>query len=549
MEDAEKAQNMTDNSYNKKDDASDNAGNHKTPRTGDKEADETNPKSMPVRRASRASKIKSDITKLLLEQHFQEVFRETNESKRRHRDFKEKLKQGDFSRHEQKKIESEFNKGEVNAKRVKRRNLKIDQFEKLKLVGRGAFGDVYVVRDKEDNQVYAMKILYKSELIAKGQILNTLAERDFLTQSNNPWSVQLIFSFQDQKRLYLVMEYLPGGDLMNLLIKRGTLTETETKFFIAETMMAIHCVHNTGFIHRDIKPDNLLLTKEGHIRLTDFGLSTKTDRYSDPLIALIDELTDVVKNGENNYGENNDGDNFNRNGNSEGDNSSHSYREKKRREQVCSTVGTPDYIAPEVLLKKPYSYSVDFWSLGAIMYEMLFGSPPFLDDTPRGTALRIVRWRQTLTFPDEPPVSADAIDLIRKLLCGSDERIDFERIKVHPFFTGIDWDNLQNMQSPCVPQVKSEIDTSNFDDFEPREEDEMDEMDDPDAKDIANLAFMGFRFNKKAQKSAPAFNIEDIKSEKQDKREKKEKKEKEKKEKKEKKKEEKEKRHKRKSGV
>lgn len=448
------------------------------------------------RRPSRATQVKSDITKLFLEQHFQNVFKESTECKLRHRQFKEKLQQSDISKKEKKTLESQFAKGESNIKRIKRRNLRADQFEKIKLIGRGAFGDVYVVRDKEDGQIYAMKILKKTELIKKGQIINTLAERDFLTQANNPWSVQLYYSFIDSKNLYLVMEYLNGGDLMNLLIKRGILTETETRFFIAETLLAIDCVHKTGFIHRDIKPDNLLLTSDGHIRLTDFGLSTKLDRYSDPLVQLVDELTDVMQE-------------------KDAILSNEPYvRAKKRRDQVCSTVGTPDYIAPEVLLKQPYTISVDFWSLGAIMYEMLFGSPPFLSDTNRGTALRIIRWNETLTFPSVPPVSDDAIDLISKLLCSSDERLDFEGIKNHRFFEGIDWDNIIHSKSPCIPNVKSKEDTSNFDDFDEQEVNDSDNSDNNnDDEEIANVAFMGFQFNKKAINIQPRdIEIDNIKA-------------------------------------
>lgn len=432
----------------------------------------------PVHHASRETKVKSEITKHFLEQHFQDVLRESNECKMRHLMFRKNLQSQNMSKKEKKSLESQFAMKESNYKRRKRRTLKADMFDKIKLIGRGAFGEVWLVRDKEDAQVYAMKILRKSELVAKNQILNTLAERDFLTQSDNPWSVQLFYSFADAKNLYLVMEFLPGGDLMNLLIKRGVLTETETKFFIAETLLAIHHVHITGFIHRDIKPDNLLLTRGGHIRLTDFGLSTKTERYSDPLVKLIDELTDVMQQRDDPLM------------------STQEVREKKRRDQVCSTVGTPDYIAPEVLLKQPYTQSVDFWSLGAIMYEMLFGSPPFLSDTPRGTALRIIRWRDTLTFPPVPPVSGDAVDLIQRLLCGPEERLDYEGIKSHRFFSGINWDEIQNMESPWIPEVRDDADASNFDEFEPREEDSY--SDDQEADEIANVAFMGFRFNKKA---------------------------------------------------
>lgn len=448
------------------------------------------------RRPSRATQVKSDITKLFLEQHFQNVFKESTECKLRHMQFKEKLQQSDISKKEKKTLESQFAKGESNIKRIKRRNLRVDQFEKIKLIGRGAFGDVYVVRDREDGQIYAMKILKKIELIKKGQILNTLAERDFLTQANNPWSVQLYYSFSDSKNLYLVMEFLNGGDLMNLLIKRGILTETETRFFIAETLLAIDCVHKTGFIHRDIKPDNLLLTSDGHIRLTDFGLSTKLDRYSDPLVQLVDELTDVLQE-------------------KDAILSNQPYvRAKKRRDQVCSTVGTPDYIAPEVLLKQPYTISVDFWSLGAIMYEMLFGMPPFLSDTNRGTALRIIRWDETLNFPPVPKVSDEAIDLISKLLCSSDERLTFEEIKDHVFFEGIDWENIIYSKSPCIPIVQNQEDTSNFDDFDEQEDDDDSiNYNGNNDDEIANVAFMGFQFNKKAKDIQPReIEIDNIKS-------------------------------------
>jgi serine/threonine protein kinase len=286
------------------------------------------------------------------------------------------------------------------------------------------------------------------------------------------------------------MEYLPGGDLMNLLIKRDFLTETETKFFIAETLLAIHHVHVTGFIHRDIKPDNLLLTRTGHIRLTDFGLSTKLDRYSDPLSKLIDELTEVQD--------------------EITSSSSHSQlsREKRRREHMCSAAGTPEYIAPEVLQKHPYGQNVDFWSLGAIMYEMLFGAPPFYEDNdPRATIHKIVRWRDTLQFPTAPAVSGDAIDLIRRLICGASDRLDFEGIKCHRFFSGIDWDNIGNMESPYIPVVTSDTDTSNFDQFEARRDADGDE-DIPEP--LANLAFMGFRYNKTSANSVPQ-DVESIK--------------------------------------
>jgi len=437
----------------------------------------TEPPKEGVCKPSRSTELKSQITKHFFEQHFTTLFSDNKAIRNRHQAFQERMASEPESNHLQ--LKSEFTASEAALLRNKRKVLRSEQFEKLKLIGKGAYGDVYLVRDKEDSNIYAMKILRKSELIKKNQILNTLAERDFLTQSNNPWSVQLIYSFHDPKNLYLVMEFLPGGDLMTLLIKRGILTEDETRFIIAETLLAIHHVHMTGFIHRDIKPDNLLLTRSGHIRLTDFGLSTKTDRYSDPLVNLIDELTDLLRN----------------NGNSLNSSLPNHVWNKKRREQVCSTVGTPDYIAPEVLLKQPYNIKVDFWSLGAIMFEMVFGAPPFLSETPYKTGIRIVRWNETLFFPNEPQVSQAAIDLMSHLLCDQKDRYGFDEIMNHPFFDGINWERIGTSVSPCIPICGSETDTSNFDDFEPRSDDEIE----TEKNDIADVAFMGFKYNKKAK--------------------------------------------------
>ena len=432
---------------------------------------------------SRVTQVKADIAKICLEKYFKDFFADDKAYRTRRSRFQKEISKNSENIEEKKK---EFAEKEMIFKRNKRRTVRPEQFEKIKIIGRGAFGEVWLVRDKEDKQIYAMKVLKKKDLVTKGQILNTLIEKDFLSQNENPWSVQLYFAFQDQKRLYLVMEYLPGGDIMKLLMNRGVLTETETKFLIAETLLAIHIVHEQGFIHRDIKPDNLLLSSTGHVRLTDFGLSTKIDRYSDPLVRLIDELTDAFT------------DTY-----QSSPLSSPISEGRHHRKAVCSAVGTPDYIAPEVLLKREYNGSVDYWSLGAIMYEMLYGFPPFQADSQRQTALKIVHCRDSLCFPSIPVVSSEAISLIKGLLTHADERLTFEQIKAHPFFTGIDWDTIGEQPSPCVPVIRGPLDTSNFDEFEPEpEEEEAQTAEEKEAEGIANIAFMGFGFNKKARASS-----------------------------------------------
>lgn len=465
-------------------------------------SDETAPSSLSIsqdgmqrkRSLTPITQAKTEIAKHFLEQNFQNFFSETRKCRQRHIEFTNNLQNGSYTKKEKKNLKTQFAQAESNIKRVNRRNLNVNQFMKIKLIGQGASGDVWAVRYILDNKIYAMKVVKKSDLTSKNQIINILSERDILIQPNNPWSVQLYYSFADIDYLYYVMEFLPGGDLMNLLIKRSILTETETQFFIAETLLAINNFHTNGYIHRDMKPDNLLLTKEGHIRLIDFGLSTKKDRSSDPLIKLIDEFPDDIQGFYSNNNNNN-----NENGN------------HRRRSQVYSLVGTTDYIAPEVLLGQPYTQNVDFWSIGAIMYEMLFGFAPFAAETARETAFNIVKWRQTLEFPSEPPVSQDAIDLISKLLCDAEQRLDFESIKSHPFFNGIDWDHLQELKSPYIPPIRSEIDMSNFEDFIPKHIDSLGIKESKSEDKIrrrntishslsgvdmlVDVAFMGFKYN------------------------------------------------------
>ena len=427
---------------------------------------------------SKETKIKSKFAKHFLEKHFTNLLLENKELHNRHQEFKEKISQ--IPENLRNEYQNEFSENEILILRNKRKNLRSEQFEKIKLIGKGAYGEVYLVKNKEDNNIYAMKILKKSFLISKNQILNTLTEMDFLTQKNNPWAVKLYYSFQDTINLYLVMEFIQGGDLMNLLIKKGILTIEETRFIIAETLLAINHVHKTGYIHRDIKPDNLLITKNGHIRLTDFGLSAKTDRYSDPLVHLIDELTEILNNNNfNNYPI-----------------LSKSINNKNKRNLINSTVGTPDYIAPEVFLKQSYDFSVDYWSLGAIMYEMLFGFPPFLSDTPYQTGLKIIKWKEWLSFNNNNNISLDAIDLISNLLCDKKNRFNFNQIINHKFFININFNNLSNLISPIIPKIFNDLDTQNFEEFENNIEEDQEDI---KINDIANVAFIGFKFNSKAK--------------------------------------------------
>ncbi|KAJ0860266.1 putative protein kinase AGC-NDR family [Helianthus annuus] len=264
--------------------------------------------------------------------------------------------------------------------RIQRNKMGADDFEPLTMIGKGAFGEVRICREKTTGNVYAMKKLKKSEMLRRGQVEHVIAERNLLAEVDSNCIVKLYCSFQDEEYLYLIMEYLPGGDMMTLLMRKDTLTEDEA---------------------RDIKPDNLLLDKFGHMKLSDFGLCKPLDctNLQEKDFTAANNLSGALQ----------------RDGRPAIP--KHTQQEqllhwqRNRRMLAYSTVGTPDYIAPEVLLKKGYGMECDWWSLGAIMYEMLVGYPPFYSDEPMSTCRKIVNWRTHLKFPEEAKLSPEAKDL------------------------------------------------------------------------------------------------------------------------------------------
>jgi serine/threonine kinase 38 len=283
-------------------------------------------------------------------------------------------KEKDFVKKEVFKVESEFLRLTYYSPYSRRKKINIKDFESLSIIGRGAFGEVRICKEKASGEIVAIKKMRKEDMFQKNQVLHVRTEREIMITSNNPWVVNLKYSFQDDLYLYLVMDFLPGGDLMSLLIKKDIFTEEEARFYIAEIVLAIEALHNMGCIHRDLKPDNILIDKTGHIKLSDFGLSKLSDTKIFPLSSAIQE-----KNESKNSSKMVD-DNHKINLNYKPSRNMLLKLEEeiknKRKDRILaySTVGTPDYIAPEVFGQTGYGPEVDWWSVGVILFEMLVTS-------------------------------------------------------------------------------------------------------------------------------------------------------------------------------
>ncbi|XP_047427581.1 microtubule-associated serine/threonine-protein kinase 1-like isoform X2 [Mugil cephalus] len=303
-------------------------------------------------------------------------------------------------------------------------------FQTIKLISNGAYGAVYLVRHLETRQRFAMKKINKQNLILRNQIQQAFVERDILTFAENPFVVSMFCSFETRRHLCMVMEYVEGGDCATLLKNIGALPVEMARMYFAETVLALEYLHNYGIVHRDLKPDNLLITSMGHIKLTDFGLSK---------MGLMSLTTNLYE----------------------------GHIEKDTREfldkQVC---GTPEYIAPEVILRQGYGKPVDWWAMGIILYEFLVGCVPFFGDTPEELFGQVIT--DDIVWPEgDEALPVDAQHLISSLLqtnplvrLGTGGAFE---VKQHSFFTEVDWNSLLRQKAEFIPHLESEEDTSYFD--------------------------------------------------------------------------------------
>jgi len=310
-----------------------------------------------------------------------------------------------------------------------------------------------VVRHKESRNIFAMKLLSKSEMLKRSDTAYFWEERDIMAFSESEWIIKLYYAFQDQAYLYMVMEYMPGGDLVNLM-SQYEISEKWAKFYTAELVAALDVVHQLGFIHRDVKPDNMLLDVRGHMKLADFGTCMKVD--ADGLI------------------------------------------------RSSTAVGTPDYISPEVLTSQNadgvYGKECDWWSVGIFLFEMMVGECPFFSESLVGTYSNIMDHEKTLKFPDEVGMSKSCVDLIRGLLTTREKRLgaqDVNEIREHPFFvknnTHWNWQTLRTCNAPVEFTLDGDDDTRNFDDFD--DEDVNTTFENTSTFVGNHFPFVGFTYN------------------------------------------------------
>ncbi|ELW47576.1 Serine/threonine-protein kinase LATS2 [Tupaia chinensis] len=435
----------------------------------DKKQIQTSP--VPVRKNSRdeekrESRIKSYSPyafKFFMEQHVENVIKTYQQKVNRRLQLEQEMAKAGLCEAEQEQMRKILYQKESNYNRLKRAKMDKSMFVKIKTLGIGAFGEVCLACKVDTHALYAMKTLRKKDVLNRNQVAHVKAERDILAEADNEWVVKLYYSFQDKDSLYFVMDYIPGGDMMSLLIRMEVFPEHLARFYIAELTLAIESVHKMGFIHRDIKPDNILIDLDGHIKLTDFGLCTgfrwthnskyyqKGNHIRQDSMEPSD-LWDDVSNCRC------------------GDRLKTLEQRARKQHQRClahSLVGTPNYIAPEVLLRKGYTQLCDWWSVGVILFEMLVGQPPFLAPTPTETQLKVINWENTLHIPAQVKLSPEARDLITKLCCAAEHRLGKEGaddLKAHPFFSTIDFSSdIRKQPAPYVPTISHPMDTSNFD--------------------------------------------------------------------------------------
>ncbi|KAL1889285.1 serine/threonine-protein kinase dbf2 [Ceratocystis pirilliformis] len=357
---------------------------------------------------------------------------------------------------------SKYTGRERAALRKRRVRLRHGDFQILTQVGQGGYGQVFLAQKKDTREVCALKVMSKKLLFKLDEVRHVLTERDILTTAKSEWLVRLLYSFQDDQSIYLAMEFVPGGDFRTLLNNTGVLSNRHARFYIAEMFCAVDALHQLGYIHRDLKPENFLIDSQGHVKLTDFGLAAgmlapakiesmrvrleKASETPVPFGKPMDQRTIAERR--------------------EG------YRSMRDKDYnyAKSIVGSPDYMAPEVLRGEQYDFTVDYWSLGCMLFEALTGFPPFAGSTADETWRNLKHWKDVLKRPvwEDPSyfLSNRTWNFITTAINSRQERFaNIQAIFNHQYFAEVDWDNLRETRAPFIPELDSETDAGYFDDF------------------------------------------------------------------------------------
>ncbi|PVU96480.1 hypothetical protein BB561_001154 [Smittium simulii] len=386
--------------------------------------------------------------------------------------------------------------------RKRRIRTREQEFDILTQIGQGGYGKVFLVRKRDTGEVCALKKMSKKLLFKLNEVQHILTERDILRTGNSVWLVKLLYAFQDTSNVFLAMEYVPGGDVRTLLNSNGILLNKYIKFYSAEMFVSVAALHTLGFVHRDLKPENFMIDGSGHIKLTDFGLS-QGQLSRERLKSMKDKL-EKLKVADAGYYADTEKRSFYR------------YWRKDEMPRAYSIVGSPDYMAPEILYtslhissnnitlgearaKHPtvessliflnqntsnaatdskvkeigYDHGVDYWSLGCILYEFAAGYAPFTGQNNDDVWRNVYHWERTFSKPDfdtieaEENLTPEMWDIITKLICSRSDRItSLIEAQAQPFFADYDMVRMRdNASPPFSPELESEIDTAYFDDF------------------------------------------------------------------------------------
>jgi len=435
----------------------------------------------------RETKDKVKATKDYFNQYWTDLIYYVRQRKLRNSLMDEKVKMENFDEKALSEYRSKRDNAESEYLRLRRTRMLKKDFALLAILGKGGFGEVYLARKKDTGEILALKKMNRKKYIHKNETDKVKRERSVMSSTNSPWLIQLKYAFKDSENIYLAMEFLAGGDMKNLLDHVGCFSIDHACFYFSEMVLSVEALHKLGYIHRDLKPDNFMVDRTGHIKLIDFGLSKEgAEEKRNTLTLRRDTLVKTNTLSLNQL-------------------PSQTIRTRRRQHRkIYSIVGSPEYMAVDILNEKGYDHTVDFWSLGVILYELLFGVTPFMGESIIETFQKLNNWTHYLVIPppedddeeddNEVDVDSDAWKLIKLLIADPEDRVGSgktpqegsDEIKSHRFFANVDFGNIiTRTDVPFHPKLEDDEDTSYFRDA--ISEEELESMGYSTLNDLLNM--------------------------------------------------------------